>query len=183
MLAQRDVDSAPAVRAVGERLPVRDHAFDVALAIFTIHHWTDPLAGLRELQRVAPRQVVLHFEPGYPFWLSDEYLPVLCDVDVGRAPTVEQVVDVLGGARVEVVPVPHDCTDGFFAAYWRRPEAYLDPAVRANISNFARTADEHLALGLDRLRRDLDSGAWTAEHRGLLARDELDAGYRLVVAG
>lgn len=182
MLAQRAERSAPAIRAVGEWLPVRDQAFDVALAVLTIHHWPDPIAGLRELQRVASRQVILHFEPDYAFWLADEYLPNVRAVDAG-VPTVAEVVAALGNTRVEPIPVPHDCVDGFFAAYWRRPGAYLDPSVRANISNLARVGDGDLGLGLDRLRRDLASGAWEAEHRDLLARDELDAGYRLIIAG
>ncbi|HMC03472.1 MAG TPA: methyltransferase domain-containing protein [Cellulomonadaceae bacterium] len=182
MLSQRAGRSAPAIRAVGEWLPVRDRAFDVALAVLTIHHWPDPIAGLRELQRVASRQVILHFEPDYAFWLADEYFPNVRAVDAG-VPTVAEVVAALGNTRVEPIPVPHDCVDGFFAAYWRRPGAYLDPSVRANISNLARVGDGDLGLGLDRLRRDLASGAWEAEHRDLLARDELDVGYRLIIAG
>jgi SAM-dependent methyltransferase len=183
MLTQRADRSAPAIRAVGEWLPVRDQAFDVALAVLTIHHWPDPIAGLRELQRVASRQVILHFEPGFPFWFPDEYLPRDRTFDGADEPTVTEVVAALGNARVERVPVPHDCLDGFFAAYWRRPAAYLDPSVRANISYLARMSDDELGPGLDRLQRDLASGAWEAEHQDLLARDELDAGYRLIVAG
>jgi SAM-dependent methyltransferase len=170
-------------QAVGESLPVRTGAVDVALAVLTIHHWTDAEAGLRELRRVARRQVIVHFEPGYEFWLTDEYIPELRAVDVGHAPTVADVVAVLGDARVEVVPVAYDCADGFFAAYWRRPHAYLDPSVRANISNFARLGEPALEPGLARLAADLESGAWEAAHRDLLARAELDAGYRLIVAG
>jgi SAM-dependent methyltransferase len=182
MLSQRAGRSAPAIRAVGEWLPVRDRAFDVALAVLTIHHWPDPIAGLRELQRVASRQVILHFEPDFAFWLADEYVPEVRSVDAG-VPTVAEVVAALGNTRVESIPIPHDCLDGFFAAYWRRPEAYLDPSVRANISNLARLGDDDLGPGLDRLGRDLASGAWEAAHQDLLARDELDLGYRLIIAG
>jgi SAM-dependent methyltransferase len=182
MLSQRAGRSAPAIRAVGEWLPVRDRAFDVALAVLTIHHWPDPIAGLRELQRVASRQVILHFEPDFAFWLADEYVPEVRSVDAG-VPTVAEVVAALGNTRVESIPIPHDCLDGFFAAYWRRPEAYLDPSVRANISNLARLGDDDLGPGLDRLGRDLASGAWEAAHQDLLARDELDVGYRLIIAG
>ena len=183
MLAQRQGRDAPAMRAVGEHLPVRDGSFDVALAVLTIHHWADPIAGLRELQRVAARQVILHFEPGFPFWFPDEYLPQVRSFDIESAPTVSDVVAALGGARVEPVPIPHDCLDGFFAAYWRRPDAYLDPSVRANISGLARSPDSELRPGLERLRGDLASGRWNANHRDLLARDDFDGGYRLIIAG
>jgi SAM-dependent methyltransferase len=180
MLAQRADRSAPAVRAVGEHLPVRDQAFDVALAVLTIHHWADPIAGLREMHRVASRQVILHFEPDYPFWLADEYLPGTRTIDAG-APSVATVAAALPNARIEPIPIPHDCVDGFFAAYWRRPEAYLDPTVRANISNLARLGDDAIASGLERLRSDVTSDAWDAAHHDLLARTELDVGYRLIV--
>jgi SAM-dependent methyltransferase len=183
MLAQRGGRSAPAIRAVAERLPVRDDAFDAALAVLTIHHWTDPFAGLRELQRVASRQVVLHFEPGFPFWFADEYLPKVRPLEIWEQPPVSEVVAALSNARVEPVLVPHDCVDGFFASYWRRPAAYLDPSVRANISYLARLGDDALRPGLDRLRRDLASGAWEETHQDLLACADLDAGYRLIVAG
>ena len=103
------------------------------------------------------------------------------DLEWRWVPAVEDVLDAVGDARVEVVAVPHDCVDGFFAAYWRRPDAYLDPMVRASISNFARLDAALLEPGRARLRQDLESGAWTDRHSDLLARDELDAGYRLIV--
>ena len=80
------------------------------------------------------------------------------------------------------VPVPHDCRDGFYGAYWRRPDAYLDPEVRAGISVLASRTPEELAPGLERLRADLESGAWAEQHADLLEREELDLGYRLLVA-
>jgi len=182
MLAQRRGSPVPAVRALAESLPFPDGHFDAALAVLTLHHWTDPMAGLRELRRVAGRLAVLHFEPGYRYWLTDEYLPVLRDLEWRWVPGVDDVLAAVGEARVEVVAVPHDCVDGFFAAYWRRPEAYLDPAVRASISNFARLDADLVEPGLARLRADLASGAWADRHVDLLGRDELDAGYRLIVS-
>jgi hypothetical protein len=125
--------------------------------------------------------VVLHFEPGHRYWLADEYFPELRDAEAESAPGIPDVVHALGGARVEVVAVPADCVDGFFAAYWRRPDAYLDPSVRASISHFALVDACALEPGLERLRRDLASGDWQARHAELLERDELDAGYRLIV--
>jgi hypothetical protein len=85
----------------------------------------------------------------------------------------------LGPVEVSAVPIPHDCTDGFLAAYWRRPAAYLDPRVRAAMSSFWALGDVSEALA--RLKDDLDSGAWAERHGGLLDLDALDCGYRLVV--
>jgi len=83
---------------------------------------------------------------------------------------------------VTAVPVPHDCRDGFYNAFWRRPDAYLDPEVRAGISVLAARTAEETAPGLERLRADLDSGAWADQHADLLEREALDLGYRLLVA-
>jgi len=185
MLAQRAAEAAPVVRGVAEALPFPDSAFDAALGVLTVHHWSDLDAGLAEMSRVAPRRVVLAFdEPkSAAFWLAADYFPETAAIESARAPQLEQVVDGLAAARVEVVPIPHDCTDGFAGAYWRRPGAYLDPGVRAGISSLAVVPDRVLEPGLTRLRADLESGAWRERHADLLALEEIDLGYRLVIAG
>ncbi|MFF3552790.1 hypothetical protein ACWD4V_04890 [Streptomyces tsukubensis] len=155
------------------------------MALLTVHHWSDLEAGIGELLRIARRRiVVLTFDQDVSrgFWLLDEYLPEAAAVEDTRAVPVERLAALLGGARIETVPVPHDCTDGFLAAFWRRPEAYLDPEVRAGISLLAQTGDEILQPGLDRLSDDLGSGRWHRRHADLLDREALDAGYRLLVA-
>jgi SAM-dependent methyltransferase len=181
MIAQR---TTPAIRGVAESLPLPDDRADAAMAILTIHHWGDLAAGLRELRRVArSRVVVLHWEPAVVrrFWLVDEYLPAIGENEA-HLPTPEQVGAALSDDfEVRDLPVPWDCTDGFLGAWWRRPAAYLDPVVRASISAFTPLGDA-AGPGLERLRADLESGAWERRHAGLLARDELDIGYRLVVA-
>jgi len=58
MRAQRPAGAAPCVAAAAESLPFRDRSFDAAMAFATIHHWRDPVAGLREMRRVAGRVVV-----------------------------------------------------------------------------------------------------------------------------
>jgi SAM-dependent methyltransferase len=184
MLEQRATDAAPAARAVAEALPFPDDAFDAVMGVLTVHHWRDLDAGLAEMRRVAPRRVVLVFdqERAADVWPWREYFPAANVLEAGRAPRVERVVEGLDADRVEVVPVPHDCTDGFGGAYWRRPEAYLDPGVRAGISSLAAMPDDVLRPGLDRLAADLASGAWAERHADLLALDEIDLGYRLVIA-
>jgi SAM-dependent methyltransferase len=187
MIAQRPVDGAPCVQAGAEHLPFADGTFDAALALLTVHHWTDWRAGLAELRRVAPRrQVVFTWasDAQSRYWFIDEYLPCVTAFDEGY-PTAPAIAAALPGSRILELPIPADCTDGFFAAYWRRPDAYLDPGVRASISTFALGILEPALVhdGLACLAADLDSGAWHERHADLLDLDQLDVGYRLVVAG
>ena len=79
--------------------------------------------------------------------------------------------------------MPRDCTDGFGTAFWARPEAYLDPGVRGAISGLALIDDAATERMARELRADIESGAWHERHADLLALEEYDAGYRLVVAG
>ena len=185
MVKQRPPNAAPCIRAAAESLPLFDQSFDAATAILTIHHWRDPVSGLRELVRVARRVVVLAYEPAVhsTFWLWREYFPAAASVSAASELPIGQVAEIVGADRVETVLVHHDCSDGFGPAYWRRPAAYLDPQVRACISGLARLPAEDLAPGLERLRQDLDTGAWQDRHRDLLSLNAIDAGLRLIVRG
>jgi len=186
MLRQRPRDAAPAVQAAAEALPMVDGAVDAALTVLSLHHWADQEAGLRELRRVArDRVVVLTWDPAFrdTFWLTRTYFPGIVAADAARFPTLARLASWLGPPQVVPVPVPADCRDGFLAAYWRRPEAYLDPHVRAGISTFQLMPADECADGLRRLRRDLESGAWRRAHSDLLDREALDLGYRLLVWG
>lgn len=186
MIAQRPTGSALAVQACAEALPIPDGAADVAMALMTVHHWTDAEAGIAELRRVARRRVLLFTWDQSVFrerfWLVRDYLPEAADFDDRRAIPIERLIELLPGARVETVPVPHDCTDGFGAAYWRRPEMYLDPAVRAGISLLVQTDPAVVRTGIERLADDLSSGRWHDRYADLMHLDALDVGYRLIVA-
>jgi SAM-dependent methyltransferase len=184
MVAQRPLGAAPAVRARAEALPFPNRAFDAVMAVLTLHHWADRAVGLAECARVARRRVVLLTWDPYAdaFWLVQDYLPAFAEIDRRQLPPMATYTEAFGrGAQIQIarVPVPRDCVDGFFGAYWARPAAYLDPAVQAGISLFAHPGAE---AGLARLREELASGTWHARYGHLLAEDALDIGYRLVVA-
>jgi SAM-dependent methyltransferase len=183
MVAQRPPSAAPVLRAVAEALPFPDGSFDAAMAILTVHHWPDRRRGLQELGRVAAGVVVLTFDADVhnDFWLFRDYVPAARAIVHRQAHLVDELADALGTARVEVVPVPHDCADGFGWAYWRRPALYLDPDVRACISCLAQLSPDEVEPGMRRLRDDLASGAWHERYRDLLDQSEVDGGYRLVV--
>lgn len=187
MLAQRPAGSAPAVQAVAEHLPLRDGAVDAAMAVLTVHHWSDLAAGVAEMRRVARRRLVFFtWDPAVTadFWLLREYLPDVGSVDRSRAVPIERLAQVVGGdVEVLAVPIPHDCTDGFGAAFWRRPEAYLDPAVQAGMSMIARADPATVRPGLERLAADVASGRWHERHADLLGQQSADVGYRIVKSG
>jgi len=186
MIAQRAPGSAPVVRASAERLPFDDDAFDAAMAMITIHHWDDLEAGLGEMRRVArERLVVLSFDPApmrEGFWFLD-YFPRALEIHAGLMPPLERVAAAMGGARVETVPLPRRCSDGFFIALWDRPEMHLDPGVRRGSTIWHEIEPEAAERGLAALRADLESGAWDERHGHLRDEtEELDLGLRLLVA-
>ena len=180
MIAQRPAGAAPVVRASAEALPFPDGSFDAAMAVLSDHHWPDREAGLRELRRVARRRVVIfQWDAAAGLgWLVDDYLTTFEPEGL----TAAEIADLIGATRVEPVPIPHDCRDGFLSAYWRRPHAYLDPRVREAISVFRLLPEADVQAAIERLRADLEGGEWQRRHGHLLDRAELDLGYRLIVA-
>jgi SAM-dependent methyltransferase len=178
MIAQRALHAAPCVRATAEALPVGTASFDAAMSVLSLHHWRDWRAGLREMRRVARQRVILlTFDPDMSFWLTRDYFPEIAALDREAMPPLAMLGEELGPYLATPVLVPHDCRDGFLGAYWRRPEAYLHEAARQSISAFAKIDTE---AGLEKLARDLETGAWRERNAELLALDELDVGYRLL---
>jgi SAM-dependent methyltransferase len=185
MRSQRPAGAAPCVAAAAESLPFADQSFDAAMAFATIHHWPDPIAGLREMRRVARRVVVFTHETSdavwrHRFWLIRDYLPEVADLLAGR-PSLAELAGAIG-ARLEPVLIPWDCVDGFFEAYWRRPEAYLDERVRRGISVWARVGPDAEQRVVRSLREDVASGRWAERNRDLVDLDAAELGLRLLIS-
>jgi SAM-dependent methyltransferase len=184
MRAQRAPGAAPAIDAHAESLPLDDDSVDAAMACVTIHHW-DPLeAGLAELRRVARGPVVVFtFDlDALPEWQL-RFLAEGIELERPRFRSVEEVASALGGrTRIERVPTPGDCSDGFFEAFWSRPEALLDPEVRAAQSMWALLGDGVEERIVTRLSDALASGEWDARYGELRGRDSFDGSLRLIVS-
>ena len=183
MRAQRPRGAARCVAATAERLPFPDQSFDAAMAFATVHHWRDPIAGLREMRRVARRVVVFTCDTTergwrHRFWLTRDYLPEVAATPVGLATELASAI----GARLEPVLVPWDCADGFFEAYWRRPEAYLDEKVRRGISVWTAVGPDAEQRAVRSLGDDLASGRWAERNHDLLDLDAAELGLRLLIA-
>lgn len=185
MLSRRPSGAGPAVRAVAESLPFPDRSFDAVMAILTVHHWDDRGAGYAELRRVAPRRVVVTYEPAVHnrLWMVADYVPEVARLDDLRPDfCAAEVARGIGASEVRSVPVPWDCTDGFLMAYWRRPEALLDPAVRRATSGLSLADPAAVTEAMERLRADLGSGRWDRRYGHLRRLETLDVGLRLVIA-
>lgn len=180
MINQRGQSDATIVQGSAEDLPFPDDSFDAAMAVLTIHHWSDQKKGIQEIRRVTRGPIVLlTFDPFADwFWLAD-YFPALVELDKWQMPQLEKFETWFNQVTVSALPIPHDCTDGFLAAYWRRPEAYLDVRARSAMSSFSAIGD--VSEGVSKLEKDLKSGAWRRRYAQLLELTELDCGYRLVV--
>jgi SAM-dependent methyltransferase len=184
MRSQRRPEAAPCLAGAAENLPFDDKSFDAAMAVCTVHHWEDPIAGLREMQRVARRVVVFLFDTSDPgqFWLTRDYLPEFAALPGCRVlASLDELAGAIG-ARLEPVPIPWNCADGFFEAYWRRPEAYLDENVRRGISIWAGVGPEAEQRAVRSLRDDLASGRWAERNRDILGLGAAELGARLLVA-
>jgi SAM-dependent methyltransferase len=184
MRAQRPASAAPAIAARADALPLGDDAVDAAMACVTIHHWEPPEAGLAELRRVARGPVVVFtFElDSLPSWQQD-FLREGLVKERPRFPAIERIASTLGGrTRVERIPTPGDCTDGFFEAFWRRPEQLLDAGIRSAQSMW-RLLDPGVEERIvQRLASALSSRAWDAEYGHLREQESFDGALRLVIS-
>jgi SAM-dependent methyltransferase len=185
MIAQRPPGAAPAIQGVAEALPLEDESVDATMGVFTMHHWQDVERGLAEVLRVTRKRlafVTLDLDVTAEMWLCRDYLPEIVEHDLCVFPTTRRLEAILPGMRMDAIPVPSDCTDGFCVALWSRPEAHLDPAVRRASSIWHQLPEAAVADGLGRLRADLESGEWDRRHGELRTRAELDIGLRLLTA-
>jgi SAM-dependent methyltransferase len=184
MRSQRPPGAAPCIDARAEQLPFPDGSFDAALAVLSDQHWLDPIAGLREMRRVARRRVVL-FQwdnaASERFWLVRDYLHSEYHALTVGAPTLRERAAAID-ARMEPVPIPFDVRDGFFHAYWRQPAAYLQEPVRRGSSVWARVGVAAEQRVVAALTNDLQSGAWAQRNAELLELESIDLGARLLIA-
>jgi SAM-dependent methyltransferase len=185
MIAQRPAGAAPALKATAEALPLEDKSVDAALAVLTLQHWDDVKRGLDEMVRVARRRIVLvtmDIAVLADLWLIRDYLPETLPVHTAGFPAIERLLEALPGATASPMPVPRDCTDGFMAAFWGRPEAYLDRHIRSGTSPWHQLPPAVVTRALGALGRDLERGEWDRRHGHLRRQPTLDVGLRLIRA-
>lgn len=186
MRAQRPAHLSVAIDAVAEDLPFDDGEFDAAMGTFTVHQWSNLEQGIDELKRVTSGPIVLMVaDPDrlHDFWVA-RYIPEALDRELSRFPRIDRLVELLGdGTRVEELPVPLHCADGFTEAYYGRPERFLEPEVTGAMSSWTLIDQEIVARFRERLARDLADGSWDAEFGHLRTQPTYEGSMRLIVRG
>ena len=114
--------------------------------------------------------------------MNQDYWPEMSEFELRRMPSMSELEAGLPAPTLLPVPVPRCCSVGSASAYWGRPEAILDPAVRQASSNWHEASDEAIERGLLQLRKDLESGEWVSATGYLREKPELDVGLRLVIS-
>jgi hypothetical protein len=183
MIGQRPSDVATAINGTAEDLPLADQSVDAALGVFTLQHWHSVERGLSEMSRVASDRIVLvtmDVDVLGELWLVRDYLPEVLQAHAAEFPSIDYLLGALPQAREMPLPVPRDCTDGFLAAFWGRPEAYLDPDIRAATSAWHQVPAAAAVRALAHLRRDLTAGDWDRRYGELRHRRMLDVGVRVI---
>ena len=182
MIAQRKASSYPVEQAFAEKLPFENSSFSHAMTVLSMHHWQDRARAFHEINRVATEKfVAITWDPASePFWLTRDYFPEIYEMDKDIFPDLEELNVYFDEVTMRPLQIPSDCQDGFLAAFWRRPEAYLSSKVRQAMSPFSMI--KNLPEGLQKLEDDLASGAWARKNHALLSSSYLDVGYRLISA-
>ena len=182
MINQRAKDAYPVVQGSAENLPFDNNSFSHVMTILSMHHWINKPKAFKEINRVAKeRFVAVSWNPeAEPFWLTRDYFPEMYEADRAIFPKLNELNLYFGDVKMVPLSIPEDCIDGFLAAYWKRPEAYLNPTVRQSISTFSKL--KSVEKGLQKLKNDLDSGVWLERNKEILNSSSLDAGYVLITA-
>jgi SAM-dependent methyltransferase len=185
MRAQRPRQLAPAIHGIAEELPLDDQSVDGSMALVTVHQWRDLEKGLLELRRVTRGPIIVLTFDGDEldrFWLA-KYAPELIAVERRRYPAIERITKGLGGStEARTVPIPIDCVDGFTEAYYARPEAFLDPAVRCSQSAWSFVKEEDQLRFVKALGDDLKTGAWDRKFGEWRTKPYFEGSLRLIVS-
>jgi ubiquinone/menaquinone biosynthesis C-methylase UbiE len=173
-----------------EYIPLPTASVDAVISILASHHFSNLEKSVREMNRIARTgaMVFLTFDPrvGEKPWIAD-YFPSIWEDAFRAFPPLSDVIALIQSNTqriVEITPLmlPHDLTDMFFVAGWRRPELYLNPDVRSGISALALAEASIVETGVNLLEEDLNSGCWNAKYGKIRSLAEIDAGYRFLCA-
>jgi SAM-dependent methyltransferase len=182
MISQRKIGSHSVEKAFAEKLPFENNSFTHAMTVLSMHHWENRELAFSEINRVVTEKfVAITWDSNSaPFWLTRDYFPEIYEMDKCIFPDLDELNEHFDEVKMSPLQIPSDCKDGFLAAFWKRPEAYLSSKVRQSISSFSKL--KNLSEGLQKLEDDLASGVWAKKNHAILNSSSLDVGYRVISA-
>jgi len=105
------------------------------------------------------------------------------EVERQRYARMGDLIAVLGGTcKVEEIPVPLHCVDGFQEAFYGRPEAFLHKEVRSAMSAWGFIQPEVQEVLVQRLAGALASGEWDRKYGQLRTQPYFTGAMRLITA-
>lgn len=137
-----------------ESIPLADESCDLAWLFLTIHHWADPLQGLREVRRVLrPGGVVIlrtQFGDRMPDLYWYRYFPSAREVDASMYLPFDEVRALADQAGLVAEEQPHwvDVTEP------RTLRATYERLKLRAFSTFEHLAEDELARGFADFERD-----------------------------
>jgi ubiquinone/menaquinone biosynthesis C-methylase UbiE len=176
------------LQGTAEAIPLEEHSVNGVIVILALHHFANVKSAAKEIARVCSMGpiVVFTMDPreSERFWF-DDYFPEIMQQVYRVFPPINEVVRsiaAVGKWRADITkfPLPQDLIDKNMCSGWGIPEIYLDKQMRRNTSGFAQASPEVVGRGTERLRNDLQSGAWDKKYGSLRIREYFDAGFRFL---
>lgn len=171
-----------------EAIPLSDNSVEGVIVILALHHFTSVVLAGKEMRRICPEGpiVVFSFDPrqGEEPWFK-EYFPEAYQRDFVSFPPIDEVADLIGGPgpwekSIHRFPLPHDLSDKVMYAGWNKPEIYLDPGFRQNVSGLALADENIVQKGVAALKMDLETGKWDKQYGYLRHQKSFDVGFRFI---
>jgi hypothetical protein len=93
----------------------------------------------------------------------------------------ERIADEKGWRKtIQKFPLPRDLEDKNMYSGWNKPEIYLDPQFRQNVSGLALARKRMVQEGIDALKNDLETGKWDEKYGHYRNRGFFGAGFRFI---
>jgi len=154
-----------------EKTGLPQNFVDGIIASLTIHHWINLESGFTELSKVLkPNGRIVIFtstpEQMRGYWLN-HYFPKMLSDSIIQMPILENVKRAIKNTGINLIAtekyfVKPDLQDQFLYCGKHNPELYFDSQIRQGISSFSSLANKaEVEQGLNKLRRDIDSGKIT----------------------
>jgi ubiquinone/menaquinone biosynthesis C-methylase UbiE len=176
------------VSGSAEAIPLSDNSVDGGIIVLALHHFHSVPAAAKEICRICPKGpiVVFTFDPrqGEEPWFKN-YFPEAYQKDFSSFPPIKEVADRFAHDgqwknKISKFSLPHDLSDKNMYAGWNRPEIYLDPQFRQNVSGLALASKSMVQKGVDALKNDLETGKWDREYGYLRNQRSFDVGFRFI---